>query len=126
VVTSIIIDDDPEILYLVSEFFKKNSIEILGMATNGKAGFELYKNLKPDVVITDLSMPEYDGNYVIKSIKKLNSKAKIMVLTSYPDFSFEKDEVWRVFYKPYDIYHLIDSILKLKSIKNNFLKEVET
>lgn len=45
-------------------------IELVGTAANGKEGMELAASLQPDVVVTDMVMPEYDGMYVVHSVMK--------------------------------------------------------
>lgn len=43
-------------------------IELVGSAANGKEGVQLVNNLRPDVVVTDMVMPEYDGLYVVRQV----------------------------------------------------------
>ncbi len=46
------------------------SIDVVGTANNGKDGIGKVKKLNPDVVVTDMMMPEYDGLYVVKEVMK--------------------------------------------------------
>ena len=57
--------------------------EIVGEATNGVEAVALADRLKPDVLLTDLSMPQMDGVTAIGRIKAEHREIQILVLTSY-------------------------------------------
>jgi DNA-binding NarL/FixJ family response regulator len=57
--------------------------EVVGEATNGLEAIALADRLKPDVILTDLSMPQMDGVTAIGRIKAEHSEIHILVLTSY-------------------------------------------
>jgi two-component system, NarL family, response regulator LiaR len=58
-------------------------MELAGEAENGLQAVELEKELKPDVILMDLMMPEMDGIACIKEIKKQRPAARILVLTNF-------------------------------------------
>lgn len=60
-------------------------IEVLALATNGKEAFELCTRHSPDVVLMDMRMPEFDGEYAIKNIKQKLDNIKVLVLTTFDD-----------------------------------------
>jgi len=60
-------------------------IRVVGLAENGKEAFEKCKTLRPDVVMMDMRMPEYDGAYGIKAIKEQCPGVKVLVLTTFDD-----------------------------------------
>jgi two-component system response regulator YesN len=62
--------------------------QIVGEASNGEAGYELIKNSKPDIVITDIKMPVMDGLEMIEKVKAENIKTNFIVLSSYDEFNF--------------------------------------
>lgn len=67
---------------VVSDILKSDpDINIMATANNGKQGAEKVSEFSPDVVITDLVMPDYDGIYAIEEIRK-TSKVPIMVLSA--------------------------------------------
>lgn len=67
---------------VVSDILKSDDdINIMATATNGKEGAEKVSEFNPDVVITDLVMPDYDGIYAIEEIRK-QSNVPIMVLSA--------------------------------------------
>jgi NarL family two-component system response regulator LiaR len=58
-------------------------IELAGEAENGKQALKMNQDLKPDVILMDLMMPEMDGIACIREIKAQSPKARILVLTSF-------------------------------------------
>ena len=58
-------------------------IELAGEAANGIQAVKLESELKPDVILMDLMMPEMDGIACIKQIKAQQPKARILVLTNF-------------------------------------------
>jgi YesN/AraC family two-component response regulator len=51
-------------------------------ADNGKSGLDLYHEHSPDIVITDINMPEMDGIQMCEQILRVNSEIKLIVLTA--------------------------------------------
>lgn len=60
-------------------------IEIVGEASNGKEALTLAADLRPDVVLMDLVMPEMDGIEAMQHLRKLSPASHILVLTSFTD-----------------------------------------
>lgn len=86
-ITKIILIDDHEMVRMGLKSFLnlQPDIEVIGEASDGKAGIELALDLKPDVVVMDLVMPEMDGVEATLAILKKWKEANILVLTSYLD-----------------------------------------
>ncbi|MFQ5496856.1 MAG: response regulator [Nitrosopumilus sp.] len=113
----IIIDDDPESAEILSDLLELRSIKVLSVGHDGKDAVDLYKKYSPDVVIMDLFMPNFDGLYGLENILKLNSNAKVIMLTANSKYeSAEKlndSGVSAIVEKPFDtnnLIHLIDRI----------------
>jgi two-component system, chemotaxis family, protein-glutamate methylesterase/glutaminase len=65
----LLIEDSGFMRIFLSDLLRKDpSLELIGTAINGKIGVEKALELKPDVIITDMVMPEYDGMYVVKTL----------------------------------------------------------
>lgn len=83
-VTIVIADDHPLILAgLASLINSIPSLKLLGQASNGQAAVDLYMQLRPDVLLTDLNMPEMNGMQAIEQICARDPQAKIVILTTY-------------------------------------------
>jgi len=66
----------------------EKDFEIVGEVENGREALRLVHNFRPDLVVTDLSMPKMDGMDMIATIKKQNPKIKIAALTVHKDEEF--------------------------------------
>lgn len=111
--TAIIVDDDYDTVETLADCFEHEGICIVGCGYNGEEAFQLYKQHKPDIVILDMKMPEYDGVYAIDKIKKEDPNAKIIVLTAYMDYKFPVNEVVAIFSKPYEFDDLLAKVKEL-------------
>lgn len=79
--------DDHEIFLegLVSLLGNVEGVEIIGTALNGAQALERIEIDQPDVLMTDLSMPEMDGVELVKKVKETFPDVKILVLTMHDD-----------------------------------------
>lgn len=64
--------------------------EIVGEAENGKAGLELLRKLKPDVVITDIKMPVMDGLEMLSLMVQDSIPTRAIVLSAYSEFEYAR------------------------------------
>lgn len=64
---------------------------VMGEAENGVKGIELIRRVQPDIVISDISMPELNGLDMIEALKRENITPKVIFLTAYDDFSYARD-----------------------------------
>jgi two-component system, chemotaxis family, protein-glutamate methylesterase/glutaminase len=68
-IKTLLIEDSGFMRIFLSDLLRQDSdIEVVGTANNGLIGVEKAKALRPDVVITDMVMPDYDGLYVVKTL----------------------------------------------------------
>ena len=63
---------------------------VVGSAANGQKGLELICNKRPDVVITDIRMPQMDGLEMIESLARLNVTPKYIVISAFSEFSYAR------------------------------------
>jgi len=80
-----IVDDSKMIIKLIQGFLEKYNIEIVGTASDGKEAIELFKKTNPDIVTLDITMPEIDGLTVLEEILKIDSSAKVVVISALSD-----------------------------------------
>lgn len=64
---------------------EKYGIEVIGEAKNGEEAVQMAFDLKPDVILMDLVMPVKSGIEAIAEIRNTDTKARILVLTSFAD-----------------------------------------
>lgn len=83
----IIIADDIPILCqgLKAILSQDKDIEVVGMAGNGLEAYQLTEKLLPDVVLMDMRMPEYDGEFGTRKIKESFPNIKVIILTTFDD-----------------------------------------
>lgn len=78
----LIVDDAKFMRMTLSNILKKANYEIVGEGENGKEAVELYRTLKPDVVMLDITMPVMNGIEAVKAIKKMDPQAKIIMCSA--------------------------------------------
>lgn len=75
----LIVDDASFMRMMIKDILTKNGFEIAGEAENGLVAVEKYKELKPELVIMDITMPEMDGIQAVKEIRSIDPNAKIIM-----------------------------------------------
>jgi two-component system chemotaxis response regulator CheY len=78
----LIVDDSKVMRSLIRAMITKYGHEVIGEATTGLEGYDLYFKLKPDLVTMDITMPIMDGIETLKRIKGQDETAKIILLTA--------------------------------------------
>ncbi|NLU51832.1 MAG: response regulator [Clostridiaceae bacterium] len=78
----LIVDDAAFMRMMIKDILSKNGFTVVGEAENGLKAVEKYKELNPDLVIMDITMPEMDGIQAVKQIKSINSGAKIIMCSA--------------------------------------------
>ena len=61
----------------------EGDIEVVGTARDGREGFELARTLRPDVVVTDIEMPEMSGLELAKRLHDEGGRPRIVILTTF-------------------------------------------
>ena len=90
-----IIDDEPIIRKGIRNIlnWKQFGCEICAEASDGEEGRILIEKYRPDILITDIRMPEVDGLKMINDVKDIIPDCKIIVLTGYRDFDYVQEAV---------------------------------
>lgn len=79
----ILVTDDAAFMRMVlKNILIKHGFEVVGEAENGKQAIQKYKELQPDLVTMDITMPEMDGIQATKEIKKNDPEAKIIMCSA--------------------------------------------
>ena len=129
--TVLIVDDDQFILDMMKELLSTKSVRVI-TAGDGVEGFAQFINEKPDIVFTDLKMPNKDGIALLEDIMKRDAEANVIVFTSFGSIDSAVEAMKKGAYdyitKPFDldkITYLIDRIFKSEEVEseNRFLKD---
>lgn len=78
----LICDDAAFMRMMIKDILTKNGYNVAGEAENGQKAVEKYKELSPDLVLMDITMPEMDGIQALKEIKKLDGNALIIMCSA--------------------------------------------
>jgi len=80
--TVLIVDDAAFMRMMLKDILGKNGYEIVGEAENGQVAVDKYKELNPDLVTMDITMPEMDGISAVKKIKAMNVNARVVMCSA--------------------------------------------
>ncbi|MBP1990240.1 response regulator transcription factor [Paenibacillus eucommiae] len=97
--------------------------EIAGEASDGQEALELALTIRPDLIITDISMPFLDGIGFMEQLRQHETEVKIIVLTGYGDFNYARGALMYgasdYILKPVENNKLIETIKKLAVVIHN-------
>ena len=97
-----IVDDDPHIQLALRQIVESVGHRVIE-ASNGQEAIELFEEFHPDLVITDVFMPQTDGIETIRAIRQIQPEARIIVISggyfgsgwNYLDWSSFSAPIWR-------------------------------
>lgn len=78
----LIVDDAAFMRMMIKNILVEDGFEIAGEAKNGKEAIELYKELEPDLVTMDITMPDMDGIEAVKEILEIDKEARIIMCSA--------------------------------------------
>jgi two-component system, chemotaxis family, chemotaxis protein CheY len=78
----LIVDDAAFMRMMIKDILTKNGFEVVGEANDGAQAVEKYKDLNPDLVTMDITMPEMDGISALREIKKYDATAKVIMCSA--------------------------------------------
>lgn len=78
----LVVDDTNFMRKMAADCLKQQGYTVAGEAANGKEAIRLYEELRPDIVLMDLTMPEMNGVDAIKEILKINPDAVILICSA--------------------------------------------
>jgi DNA-binding NtrC family response regulator len=78
----LLIDDDELFVTILEMSLRQEGYDVVSCYRGGE-GLVLFKNIKPDLVLLDIRLPDLDGYEVMRQIKAMDPEAKIIITTAY-------------------------------------------
>lgn len=78
--TVLVIDDDPGMRSIIRDMLQSADCQVLE-APNGVAGLPMYREHRPQLVITDILMPEKDGVETVRELRKIDPHVPIIAIS---------------------------------------------
>jgi two-component system chemotaxis response regulator CheY len=116
----LIVDDAAFVRTMLKQVLERNGFDVVGEAENGNIGVRKYKELQPDIVTMDITMPEMDGLEALKVIRKEYPKAKIVMITALGQEPMIKQAILNgaksFIVKPFKEEHVIQTMSKISAM----------
>jgi len=113
----LIVDDAAFMRIKLKDILEKNNYEVAGEAENGIEAIEKYKEVKPDIVTMDITMPEKDGVEALKEIKAFDEDAKVLMCSAMGQQTMVMDAIRSgaldFIVKPFDTERVIHALDKV-------------
>jgi len=118
----ILVADDADFMYeMLENLIDKNRFEVVGYAGDGEEAVKKFKELTPDLVTMDILMPRMNGIKSIKEIRRLNPKARVLVISALSDPDLVKEAMAAgasdYITKPFSVSDLKARILKVTEVR---------
>lgn len=89
----LIVDDAIFMRRIISDVLKNNGFNIVGEASNGVEAIQKYEELKPNLVLMDITMPEKNGIEAVKDIIAMDPEAKVIMCSAMGQDSMVKESI---------------------------------
>lgn len=112
----LIVDDAAFMRMMIKDILSKNGYEVVGEANDGADALEKFKELQPDLVTMDITMPEMDGIAALKEIKQIDPNAKVIMCSAMGQQAMVIDAIQAgakdFIVKPFQADRVIEAIKK--------------
>ncbi len=78
----LVVDDAAFMRMMIKDILRKGGYEVVGEAEDGAKAIDKFKELRPDLVTMDITMPDMDGITAVKEIRKVDSNALIIMCSA--------------------------------------------
>jgi len=113
----LLVDDAAFMRMMLKDILTKNGYTIIGEAENGIQAIEKFKELKPDLTILDITMPEMDGISAAKGIKAVDADAVIVMCSAMGQQSMVVESIQAgardFIVKPFQTERVIEAVQKV-------------
>jgi two-component system, chemotaxis family, chemotaxis protein CheY len=112
----LIVDDAAFMRMMIRDILSKNGYDVCGEANDGQQAIEKFKEVKPDLITMDITMPEMDGIQALKEIKKIDPNAKVIMCSAMGQQAMVIDAIQAgakdFIVKPFQADRVIEAIKK--------------
>ncbi|MCL6453473.1 MAG: response regulator [Alicyclobacillus sp.] len=112
----LVVDDAAFMRMMLRDILVKNGYEVVGEASDGLQAVERYRDLMPDVVTMDITMPELDGIGALKQIRQINPNAKVIMCSAMGQQSMVIDAIQAgardFIVKPFQAERVVEALRK--------------
>lgn len=113
----LVVEDEFGLHEIFREIFHMEGYEVR-IATNGVKGYEIYLKFKPDLVFTDIIMPEMDGLELVSKIRALDPKIKVVYMSGFFGIKNLKERIreevehfgYLTFSKPFKLSQMLEIV----------------
>lgn len=113
----LVVDDATFMRIKLRDILEKNGYEVVGEAANGIEAVDRYKELSPDIVTLDITMPEMDGIEALTQIKAFDDDATVVMCSAMGQQSMVMDAIRAgaldFIVKPFDTERVIKALDKI-------------
>ncbi len=113
----LIVDDAAFMRMMIKDILTKNGYEVAGEAENGVVAVSKYSELKPDLVLMDITMPEKDGIQALKDIKAADAGAKVIMCSAMGQQAMVIEAIQSgardFIVKPFQVDRVIEAVKKV-------------
>lgn len=113
----LIVDDAVFMRMALKNLLEKNGFQVIGEAENGAVAVKKYKELNPDIVTMDITMPELNGVEALKAIRKFDPSSKIVMISALGQETYVKEAVISgakgFIVKPFNEDYIVQTLMKL-------------
>lgn len=122
----LIVDDDKTMAMLLAKVIERKCGYEISLASSGKKAYEKLKGCLPDVILTDVKMPDMDGLTLMELAKKFDPAISVIIMTGFGTIDLAvralKEGAYDFLQKPFDNDYLIHTINRSLE-RTNLLKE---
>ena len=88
----LLVDDDPDFVSFMVDCLKSNHRRVF-TASDGVEALAIVKEHRPDLVLTDLMMPNMDGIELVKQIRAFDDEIYVVIISGHPDWKKKYEQV---------------------------------
>ncbi|MBI4766121.1 MAG: response regulator [Deltaproteobacteria bacterium] len=113
----LVVEDEFGLHEIFREIFHMEGYEVR-IATNGLNGYQIYKEFKPNLVFTDIIMPEMDGLELVSKIREIDPRIKVVYMSGFFGIKNLKERIrdevekygYLTFSKPFKLSHMLEIV----------------